>query len=67
MTVLGVDAVFLLSLLTIHLLLVYKTLILIQMMNSLMHYPIPILLNVKLIIWSLNFIFLFMIHNLGNQ
>ena len=46
-------AVLLLSLLTLHL-----TLIQIQTMNSLMHYLIPIVLNVKLNIWCLNLIIL---------
>ena len=47
-TALRAEAVLLLSLLTLHL-----TLIQIQMTNSLMHYPIPTMLNVKLNIWVL--------------
>ena len=47
-TALRAEAVLLLPLLTLHL-----TLIQIQMTNSLMHYPIPIVLNVKLNIWVL--------------
>ena len=47
-TALRVEAVLLLSLLTLHL-----TLIQIQMMNSLMHYLIPIVSNVKWNIWVL--------------
>ena len=45
-TALRVEAVLLLSLLTLHL-------TLIQMTNSLMHYPIPIVSNIKLNIWVL--------------
>ena len=50
-TALRAEAVLLLSLLTLHL-----TLIQIQMANSLMHYLIPIVSNVKLNIWVLNLI-----------
>ena len=47
-TALRVEAVLLLSLLTLHL-----TLIQIQMTNSLTHYPIPIVSNAKSNIWVL--------------
>ena len=49
-TALRADAVLLLSLLTLHLTFIQ---IQIQMMNSLMHYLIPIVSNVKLNIWVL--------------
>ena len=61
-TALRAEAVLLLSLLTLHL-----TLIQIQTMNSLMHYPIPIVSNVKLNIWVLILIIVIWIQNLGNQ
>ena len=49
-TALRAEAVLLLSLLTLHLTLIQ---ILIQTTNSLTHYPIPIVSNVKLNIWVL--------------
>ena len=49
-TALRAEAVLLLSLLTLHLTLIQ---IQIQMTNSLTHYPIPIVSNVKLNIWVL--------------
>ena len=51
-TALRAETVLLLSLLTLHLTLI-QIQIQIQMTNSLMHYPIPIVLNVKSNIWVL--------------